>query len=161
MEGGQPGTGEQALVARQGSPCQSSNSDCSLLCLVWKKLQEGRPSSLMVFSAPRVISLLPPAPLPKLAVSLPPQAGPGARHHTRSGTGAHRQPPTQLHPATRKVLANNAAVPQPRVRGWLGTQLKYTQPGSRGHFSSNPPDGSITHLQHPSLEKRLTLSPSP
>lgn len=95
MEGGQPGTQEQALVARQDSPCKSSNSNGSLLCLVWKKLQEGRPSSLLFFSAPQAISLLLPAPLPKLAASLPP-GRPGAQHHSCSGTSSHRQPPTHF-----------------------------------------------------------------
>lgn len=71
VEGGQPGTREKAPAAHQDSPCKSSNSNCSSLCLVWKKLQEGRASSLLFFSAPQATSL------PKLAASLSAQAGPG------------------------------------------------------------------------------------
>lgn len=91
----------------------------------------------------------------------PSSAGrPGARHHTCTGTGSHRQPPTHFTwPQEKSWLIKHQSPSQGCNGGWVRS-WKYVQPSSQGHFSIKPPDESITHLQHPSPEKRLTLSPS-
>lgn len=160
VEGGQPGTSEQALVARQDSPCKSSNSNCSLLCLVWKKLQEGRPSSLLFFSAPQATSLPLPAPLPKLAVSLPLQADLGHSIPPALGSALTASLPLALPGHKKKSwLIKHPSPSQGCNDSWVRSS-KYVQPGSQGHFSIKPLDENFTHLQHPSLKKYLTLSPS-
>lgn len=155
-ERGQPGTCRQALE-QPGLTLQEQQFPHSSLGLAREKLQECRHSSLLVFSAPQATSLPLPAPLPKLAVSLPPQAGPEPGITPAPGAALTASLPP-LHLPTRKVLVNKASVPQPRVHQQLGAQLDYVQPGSPGHFSIKH---QIKHRIPPtSLPREVSLSPS-
>lgn len=118
----------------------------SPLGLAWQEFQDGRHSSLLVFSAPQATSLPPPVPLPKTALSLPLQAGLGLGITRAPGAALTASLPAPALPP-REVLVNKASVPQPRLHQQLGAQ-----PRALLHQT---PDKSIAFLQQPSPGKCL------
>lgn len=148
----QPGTCGRALSS-QDSPCKSSNSPTARWA--WHGRSYRRAGTAACWCSQH-LKLLPSLfLLPKPAVSLPPQAGPGITPAPGAALTAGLPSP---HLPTRKVLVNKASIPQPRVHQQLGAQLDYVQPDSPGHFSIKH---QIKHRIPPaSLPREVSLSPS-
>lgn len=146
MEGGQPRTGEQALGAHQGSPCRSSNSSSTLLCLVWREVLEDRASRLLCLSTS--------SHCPARQFPFPSRWAWGMALLLLRDQLSLSVPST-LYLATGKVLVNKASVPSRGCSsGWVRSR-RDAQSRAVLHQATGE---STTHLQHPSLETNQTLS---